>query len=95
MLQMGDNGTMKQALGFSGFSDMVYRGFKAESTEGGIRVPAFIRWPEVIEPSTYAGDIVHVTDLYTTLAVIAGADKHIPRDRIFRWCRPNHLASSG
>jgi len=79
---MGDNGTMKQALGISGFTDMIYRGFKAESTEGGIRVPAFIRWPGVIEPNTYAGDIVHVTDLYTTLAVIAGADKYIPRDRI-------------
>ena len=79
---MGDNGTMKQALGFSGFTDMIYRGYKAESTEGGIRVPAFIRWPGVIGPNTYAGDIVHVTDLYTTLAEIAGADKYIPRDRI-------------
>jgi len=79
---MGDNGTMEQALGFSGFTDMIYRGFKAHSTEGGIRVPAFIRWPAAIKPSTYAGDIVHVTDLYTTFATIAGADKYIPRDRI-------------
>jgi arylsulfatase A-like enzyme len=79
---MGDNGTMKQALGFSGFTDMIYRGFKAESTEGGIRVPAFVRWPAAIEPQTYAGDIVHVTDLYTTVAKITGADKYIPRDRI-------------
>jgi arylsulfatase A-like enzyme len=79
---MGDNGTMKQALGFSGFTDMIYRGFKAESTEGGIRVPAFVRWPGAIEPQTYAGDIIHISDLYTTFAVIAGAEKYIPRDRI-------------
>jgi arylsulfatase len=42
---MGDNGTMEQALGDTGFTDMIYRGFKAHSTEGGIRVPAFVRWP--------------------------------------------------
>jgi arylsulfatase A-like enzyme len=79
---MCDNGTMEQALGFSGFSDMIYRGYKANSTEGGIRVPAFIRWPAAIPANTYAGDIVHVSDLFTTFAVIAGADQYIPRDRI-------------
>ncbi len=45
-------------------------------------MPAFIRWPGVIGPDTYAGDIVHVTDVFTTMARIAGAEKHIPRDRI-------------
>jgi arylsulfatase len=79
---MGDNGTMEQALGDTGFTDMIYRGFKAHSTEGGIRVPAFVRWPAAIKAETYAGDMIHVTDLFTTFAVIAGADKHIPRDRI-------------
>ena len=79
---MGDNGPMRQALGRSGYTDMVYRGFKGESTEGAIRVNAFIRWPGVIEPRSYAGDIVHVSDLYTTLARIAGATEFIPRDRI-------------
>ena len=46
---MGDNGPMSQALGSSGFTDMIYRGYKGETTEGGIRVSAFIRWPNVIE----------------------------------------------
>ena len=79
---MGDNGTMEQALGATGFTDMIYRGFKANSLEGGIRVPAFVRWPAAIEADTYAGDMIHVSDLYTTLAVIAGAEKLIPRDRV-------------
>jgi arylsulfatase len=79
---MGDNGPMKQALGRSGFTDMVYRGYKAESLEGGIRVNAFVRWPGVIKPRSYAGDIIHVSDLYTTFARIAGATGFIPRDRI-------------
>ena len=82
VILMGDNGHMEQVLGYSGFTDMVYRGFKAHSTEGGMRVPAFIRWPNVIEPDTYAGDIVHVTDIFTTMAHIAGAEKHISRDRV-------------
>jgi arylsulfatase len=82
VILMGDNGTMEQALGYTGFTDMIYRGFKANSLEGGIRVPAFIRWPAAIEAHTYAGDMIHVSDLYTTMAVIAQAEKHIPRDRI-------------
>ena len=40
---MGDNGPMKQALGSSGFTDMVYRGYKGTTTEGGVRVNAFVR----------------------------------------------------
>jgi arylsulfatase len=82
VVAMGDNGTMRQALVDSGFTDMIYRGFKAESTEGGIRVPAFFRWPGVIEPDSLAGDMMHVSDLYTTFARIAGATEFIPRDRI-------------
>jgi arylsulfatase len=92
---MGDNGTMEQALGYTGFTDMIYRGFKANSLEGGIRVPAFIRWPAAIPADTYAGDIVHVSDLYTTLAVIADADKHIPRDRIVDGVDQTSLLVSG
>jgi arylsulfatase A-like enzyme len=79
---MGDNGPMKQALGSSGFTDMVYRGYKGETTEGAIRVNAFVRWPQVIEAGSMAGDMIHVSDLYTTIARIAGATDHIPRDRI-------------
>jgi arylsulfatase A-like enzyme len=79
---MGDNGPMVQALGSSGYTDMIYRGYKGETTEGGIRVSAFIRWPKVIEAGSMAGDMIHVTDLYTSFAKIAGATEFIPRDRI-------------
>ena len=79
---MGDNGPMSQALGSSGFTDMIYRGYKGETTEGGIRVNAFIRWPSVIEAGSLAGDMIHVSDLYTSFAKMAGATDFIPRDRI-------------
>jgi len=79
---MGDNGPMAQALGSSGFTDMIYRGYKGETTEGGIRVNAYIRWPNVIEAGSMAGDMIHVYDLYTSFARIAGATDYIPRDRI-------------
>ena len=41
-----------------------------------------MRWPGVIEPNQVVGDIIHVTDLYTTFATLGGATKHIPTDRI-------------
>ena len=50
--------------------------------KGGIRVNAYVRWPNVIPADTFAGDIVHASDWYTTLAVIAQADQYIPRDRV-------------
>jgi arylsulfatase len=61
---------------------MIYRGYKGETTEGGIRVNAFIRWPNVIEAGSMAGDMIHVSDLYTSFARLAGATDYIPHDRI-------------
>lgn len=79
---MGDNGVMMQAMPLSGFSDMIFRGGKGATTEGGIRVDAFIRWPDGIKADTVAGDIVHVSDLFTSFARIAQATQFIPTDRI-------------
>ena len=61
---------------------MVFRGGKGYTTEGGVRVDAFVRWPGMIEEDSVVGDIVHVSDLFTTLARIGGATSDIPRDRI-------------
>jgi arylsulfatase A-like enzyme len=47
--------------------------------EGSLRVPFMIRWPGRIEPHRVSNEIVHVTDLYTTLALAAGAT--VPDDR--------------
>ena len=80
---MGDNGPFLFGYqGITGMNDMIYRGGKTDHLEGGVRVNAFARWPAVIKPDSLAGDIVHVTDLYTTLARVAGATQHIPTDRI-------------
>jgi len=79
---MGDNGAMMQAMPFSGYSDMIFRGGKGATTEGGIRVDAFVRWPEGIEADSVVGDIVYVSDLFTTFARVAQATQNIPTDRI-------------
>ncbi len=80
---MGDNGPF--LFGFqkiTGMNDMIYRGGKADHLEGGVRVNAFARWPAAIKADSLAGDMIHVSDLYTTFARLAGATEYIPRDRI-------------
>lgn len=79
---MADNGLMYHYEGTSGLSQLIYRGGKTDFTEGGIRVDAYARWPGAIEAGSRAADIVHVSDLFTTFAVVAQAEKYIPRDRV-------------
>ncbi len=78
---MADNGPMLEFFPhFSWFG--IYRGGKGAFTEGAVRVPAFAWWPGTIKPGTVAGDIVHVTDLYTTFAHIGGGLEFVPKDRV-------------
>jgi arylsulfatase len=42
-------------------------------------VPFMIRWPGKVQPGQVSNEIVHVTDLYTTLSRIGGAS--MPQDR--------------
>jgi arylsulfatase A-like enzyme len=79
---MGDNGHFTKYSPQSGYTPMIFRGGKGDTTEGGVRVDAFVRWPGMIEADSVAGDIVHVTDLFTTIARLGGATNDIPRDRI-------------
>jgi len=79
---MGDNGHFTKYSPQSGYTPMVYRGGKGETTEGGVRVDAFVRWPGMIEADSVAGDIVHVSDLFTTIARLGDATDKIPTDRI-------------
>ncbi len=79
---MADNGLMFHYEGTSGLTQLIYRGGKTNHLEGGVRVDAFARWPGVIEAGSAAGDIIHVSDLYTTFARLAQATKYIPRDRV-------------
>ncbi len=78
---MADNGPMVHN-GPPGFVETLYTGGKGDYTEGGVRVPAMARWPGVIEPDQVVGDIIHITDLFTTFARLGGALDAIPRDRI-------------
>lgn len=95
IIAMGDNGAMGQGLPYTGFTDMIYRGFKGETTEGGIRVSAFVKWPNVIEAGSKVGDMIHVSDLFTTIANIAGATGGIPTDRVIDGIDQTNLLLNG
>ena len=80
---MADNGCMHLFPShMTGLSELIYRGGKTDFIEGGVRVDAFARWPDGIEAGSYAGDIVHVSDLFTTFARLGQATQYIPRDRV-------------
>ncbi|WP_444885046.1 sulfatase-like hydrolase/transferase [Microbulbifer sp. PSTR4-B] len=80
---MADNGPMVHSppAGW-GMLPMLYRGGKGDFTEGGVRVPAFAWWPGMVQPGQVVGDIIHIADLYTTFARLAGASEYIPTDRV-------------
>lgn len=77
---ISDNGPMYAFYPTSGYT--LLRGAKGEVLEGGIRVPAMAWWPGMIAPDQDPDDILHVTDLFTTAARIAGIKSKIPNDRI-------------
>ncbi len=47
--------------------------------EGALRVPCMLRWPKRVPPGRVSNEIVHVTDIFPTLARVAGAA--LPADR--------------
>jgi arylsulfatase A-like enzyme len=79
---MGDNGHFTKYSTGSGFTPMIYRGGKGDYTEGGVRVDAFARWPGMIAADSIVADIVHIADLFTSLARFSGATDKIPTDRL-------------
>lgn len=81
IILMADNGPMKEIFPDEAFQ-AIFSGGKGSFLEGGIRVPAFAWWPGVIEDGSVAGDIIHVSDLFTTFARIGGAYDDIPTDRV-------------
>ncbi|MGV3741784.1 MAG: arylsulfatase [Burkholderiaceae bacterium] len=74
----GDNGAEDHLAGrgTGGFFDGSY----FSSAEGGIRTPLLIRWPGKIAPGTESNEMVHVTDMFTTMLKFAGCEP--PKDRI-------------
>jgi arylsulfatase A-like enzyme len=47
--------------------------------EASLRVPFIVRWPGKIPAGRVSNEIVHIVDMYTTLARLGGAE--IPTDR--------------
>ncbi|MEM1411289.1 MAG: sulfatase-like hydrolase/transferase [Pseudomonadota bacterium] len=81
VILMADNGPMTHN-GPPGMVEALYRGGKGDYFDGAVRVPALARWPGVIEEGQIVGDIIHITDLFTTFANLGGALDEVPTDRI-------------
>lgn len=65
-----DNGAMK--FSWPDGATSPFQGEKATMWEAGVRVPAFIRWPGVVEPGTIINDIFSHQDWVPTLMAAAG-----------------------
>ena len=74
----GDNGPeeMEPDRGHAGF----WAGSYFTGLEGSLRTPAMIRYPGKIPTGSSSNEIVHITDMFTTLVRWAGAE--IPQDRV-------------
>ena len=64
-----------------------YRGSKGSYYEGGILSPAALRWPGQIPAGSESDALLHVVDLFPTLAGLAGAepDADLPLDGLDAW----------
>jgi len=91
-----DNGGTRNKM-FAGELDMSkvvipcdngpFREGKGMLYEGGTRVIALANWPGHIKPGTTVDGMIHVVDMYTTVAAIAGAStaKAKPLDGLNMW----------
>lgn len=67
-----DNGAMVDWYPDGGTTP--FRGEKATTWEGGVRVPMLIRWPAKIKAGSVSNGIQDHTDVFTTLAAAGGVD---------------------
>ena len=79
---LNDNGGVDSA----GWNEP-WRGKKSSYYEGGIRVPAVLRWPRRIPPGTESAALLHAVDLFPTFAGLAGASTEggQPLDGVDAW----------
>jgi arylsulfatase A-like enzyme len=73
-----DNGGLSTE---SSTSNLPLRAGKGWLYEGGIRVPAIMRWPSVIQPGTISKAPIFSTDFYPTFLAIAGIALR-PKDHV-------------
>lgn len=71
-----DNGSRVQG---EGGSNGPFRGTKATTWEGGLRVPCIVRWPDRIAAGRVSDELTTAMDLYPTLAGLCDAE--LPSDR--------------
>jgi arylsulfatase len=57
-----------------------WTGNSGTAMEGSVRVPCIIRWPGHIKAGRASNEMVHITDLFTTLAAATGV--RVPADRL-------------
>jgi arylsulfatase len=57
-----------------------WRGTYFTAMEASLRAPCIVRWPGKVPAGRVSNEIVHIVDLYPTLARVAGAE--VPKDRI-------------
>ena len=55
-------------------SNGIYKGFKRDLYEGGIRVPLLVSWPGQIEPGSLSDHISSFWDMFPTFADLAGGE---------------------
>ncbi|MGH7242317.1 MAG: arylsulfatase B [Phycisphaerales bacterium] len=96
ILFQSDNGGTRDAM-FAGEIDSSkvvipcdngpFRNGKASLYEGGTRVVSLANWPGHIKPGTTIDEMIHVVDLYPTIAALAGAStsKSMPLDGVNQW----------
>ena len=74
-----DNGPEPPLRGLSHGSSGPWRGTMFTPLEGSLRVPFVARWPNKIPAGRVSNEIVHLTDVYTTIASLVGGS--VPDDR--------------
>ena len=74
-----DNGPQRDSWPDTGYTP--FRGAKASSWEGGIRVPGVAFWKGMIAPGRESDDLFDLMDLFNTCLTLGGVADKIPTDR--------------
>jgi len=74
-----DNGAAKRFDGVHNSCGKM-KGLKRSMQEGGIRTPMLVRWPGRIKPGVVSDFPWYFPDVMPTLAELAGATQHVPKD---------------
>ncbi len=63
-------------------SNLAFRGYKTDLTEGGLRVPMIARWPGKVKPGVTSEAVWYFADFLPTLTDLAGVEVETPTDGI-------------